>query len=222
MPSLRIDRLRGHRLICVDVENRKIEEECARDRRGGGADERGNRFRSGRRRTPAFRHGGDDLNEGDSAPMSGYQPTEFALEFRAHMDAWCAGMCESPPMWAHWADGIHPEVRDVASGPGTGEKVWVKSHESYAMQKCANLMFRPGRAKEFDQEGIVIGADRLLRSIPASAKRLGMASCAEHGAQLDSRIARCAGGVGIVTSWRTARRRWDPGGGRIRRRRAEG
>ena len=41
--------------------------------------------------------------------------------------------------------------RLVASGPGTGEKVWVKSHESYATQKCANLMFRPGRAKEFDQ-----------------------------------------------------------------------
>ena len=46
--------------------------------------------------------------------MSEYQPTEFALGLRAHMDARCAGMYESPPVCAHWADGIHPGFRVLA------------------------------------------------------------------------------------------------------------
>ena len=46
--------------------------------------------------------------------MSAYEPTEFALGLCAHMEAWYGGVWESPPMWAHWADGIHPAFRDLA------------------------------------------------------------------------------------------------------------
>ena len=46
--------------------------------------------------------------------MSGYEPTEFALGLCAHMEAWYGGVWTSPPMWAHWADGIHPEFRNLA------------------------------------------------------------------------------------------------------------
>ena len=37
-------------------------------------------------------------------------------------------------------------TRLVASGPGTGGKVWVKTHKTYATQSCAQLLIRPGRA----------------------------------------------------------------------------
>ena len=46
--------------------------------------------------------------------MSAYEPTEFALGLCAHMEAWYGGVWESPPMWAHWTDGIHPAFRDLA------------------------------------------------------------------------------------------------------------
>ena len=42
-------------------------------------------------------------------------------------------------------------TRLVKCGPGTGKKIWVKSHKSYATQTCAQLLIRPGRAKEVDQ-----------------------------------------------------------------------
>lgn len=41
-------------------------------------------------------------------------------------------------------------TRLVTSGPGTGGKVWVKTHKTYATQSCARLLIRPGRAMKVD------------------------------------------------------------------------
>ena len=51
-------------------------------------------------------------------------------------------------------------TRLVKCGPGTGKKIWVKSHKSYATQTCAQLLIRPGRAKEVDQGKYLRDANR--------------------------------------------------------------
>ena len=79
--------------------------------------------------------------------MSGYQPTEFALGLRAHMEEWGSGMCDSPPMWPHWADGIHPEFRGLAEEVQVADEVKLHDYGAHLLssQAFALNLFLPFR-----------------------------------------------------------------------------
>ena len=62
--------------------------------------------------------------------MARYQPTDFTIGLRAHMEKWCVDICPRPPMWVHWTDGIHSEYRDLAEHVRNDDEV--KLHESAA------------------------------------------------------------------------------------------
>ena len=103
--------------------------------------------------------------------MSGYQPTEFALGLRAHMDAWCAGMCESPPMWAHWADGIHPEFRRLAEEVQVVDEVRLHDYAAHLLSSQAfalNLFlpFREGNRRGLSERvSTLIGTPILVEDV---------------------------------------------------------
>ena len=96
--------------------------------------------------------------------MSRYQPTEFALGLRAHMEEWCAGICHSPPMWPHWTDGIHPEFRDLADEVRVADEVRLHDHAAHLLSSQAfalNLFlpFREGNREQLSEcVGALIGA----------------------------------------------------------------
>ena len=79
--------------------------------------------------------------------MSGYEPTEFALELRAHMEDWSTGACRRPPMWAHWAEGIHPEYRELARDVQVADEVRLHKYAAHLLssQAFALNLFLPFR-----------------------------------------------------------------------------
>ncbi|MDE0450948.1 MAG: hypothetical protein OXI90_04165 [Gammaproteobacteria bacterium] len=90
--------------------------------------------------------------------MSEYQPTQFALELRAHMEAWCADLCKRPPMWANWKDGIHPKFRALAEEVQVVDEVKLHDYAAHLLssQAFAFNLFLPYRngKREFLSERI--------------------------------------------------------------------
>ena len=79
--------------------------------------------------------------------MSGYEPTEFALELRAHMEDWSTGTCRRPPLWTHWTEGIHPEYRELARDVQVADEVKLHRYAAHLLssQAFALNLFLPFR-----------------------------------------------------------------------------
>ncbi len=79
--------------------------------------------------------------------MSRYEPTEFALELRAHMEDWSAGACRHPPMWAHWTDGVYPDYRGLAEEVQIADEIKLHKYAAHLLssQVFALNLFLPFR-----------------------------------------------------------------------------
>ena len=72
------------------------------------------------------------------------------------MEAWYGGVWPSPPMWAHWTDGVHPAFRDLAVEVQVVDEVRLHEYVEHLLSSQAfalNLFlpFREGKRERLSE-----------------------------------------------------------------------
>ena len=49
------------------------------------------------------------------------------------MDEWSAELCNRPPMWSHWTDGVHQEYRDLAESMRGADQVKLLNYAAHIL-----------------------------------------------------------------------------------------